>query len=108
MYLSKSEKLVVDVGRRLTLAAALGVVAQRPPQLRRNADIVDNQAAFLVAEDAVHPRDRLHQVVIAHRFVDVHGVQARNIETSEPHVAHDHELKRIIRRFEPFLQLLLG
>jgi hypothetical protein len=41
--------------------------------------------------------------VLAHWFVNVHGVQARDIETGEPHIAHDDELKRIIRRLEPFL-----
>ena len=32
-----------------------------------------------------------------HRLVDIHRVQARRIETGEPHVAHDHELERVIR-----------
>ena len=58
-------------------------------QLVGEAEVVDDQAARLVAEHAVHAGDRLHQPVAAHRLVDVHRVQARRVEAGQPHVAHD-------------------
>ena len=52
-------------------------------------------------EHAIDPRDRLHQPVAAHRLVDVHRVQARRVEAGEPHVAHQHHLKRVPGVAEP-------
>jgi len=37
------------------------------------------------------------RVVALHRLVDVERVHAGRIETGEPHVAHDHQLQRILR-----------
>ncbi len=85
------------IDRRLAGAAALGVGRQRLLQLVGEAEVVDDQAAGLVLEDAVHARDRLHQPVPAHRLVDVHRVQARRVEAGQPHVAHDHDLERVVR-----------
>jgi hypothetical protein len=70
-------------------------------ELIGEAQVVDDEAARLVPEDAVHARDRLHQAVPLHRLVDVHRVQARRIEAREPHVAHDDELERVARILEP-------
>ena len=61
------------VDHRVTLAAALGVVHQRLLELEGDAQVVDDHAALLVAEDAVHAGDRLHEPVPAHGLVDVHG-----------------------------------
>ena len=72
----------------------------------RQPEIVDYQAARLVPEDAIHPRDRLHQPVAAHRLVDIHGVQARRIESGQPHVAYEHDLKRISGVAEPVRERL--
>ncbi len=55
----------------------VGVVGERLLELVGDAEVVDDQAARLVAEDAVHAGDGLHQPVPAHRLVDVHRVQAR-------------------------------
>ena len=92
--------------RRLARAAALGVGRQRLLQLVGEAEVVDDQPAGLVLEHAVHPRDRLHQPVPAHRLVDVHRVQARRVEAGQPHVAHDHDLERVVRVVEPLGQRL--
>jgi hypothetical protein len=57
------------------------------------------------------PRNGLHQVVALHRLVDVERVHARRIETGEPHVAHDHQLQRIVVVLHALgqqLALLLG
>ena len=70
----------------------------------RQAEIVDDEAARLVPEHAVDAGDGLHQAVPAHRLVHVHGVQARRVEAGEPHVAHQHDPKRILRIPEPLRQ----
>ena len=65
-------------------------------QLVGEAQVVHDQPTRLVLEHAVDPRDSLHEPVPAHRLVHVHRVQARCIETREPHVAHDDELERVL------------
>ena len=88
--------LLVD--GRLARAAALGVGGQRLLQLVGKAEVIDDQAAGLVLEDAVHAGDGLHQAVAAHRLVHVHRVQAGRVEAGEPHVADDDDLERVVRR----------
>ena len=95
---------LVDGG--LARAAALGVGRQRLLQLVGQAEVVHHQPAGLVLEDPVHPRDGLHQPVPAHRLVHVHRVQARRVEAGQPHVAHDHDLERVLRVAEPLGQRL--
>lgn len=62
------------VDRGLPRPAALGIARERLLQLLGEAEVVDDETARLVAEDAVHPRDRLHQAVptqeLAKRFRD--------------------------------------
>ncbi len=81
----------------LPVPPALGVGRQRLLQLVGEAQVVHHQPAGLVLEHAVDARDGLHQPVPAHRLVDVHRVQARRVESGEPHVAHDHDLERVGR-----------
>jgi len=40
-----------------------------------------------------------------HGLVGIHRVQAGRVETSQPNVAHAHELKRVIGVLEPVRQL---
>ncbi len=96
--------LLVEGG--LPLAAALRVDRQRVPQGFDQAQVVHHQAAGLIPEDAVDPRDGLHQPVPAHRLVHIHGVQARRVEAGQPHIAHDHDPERVVRVLEPEGQLL--
>ena len=70
------------------------------------AQVVDDEAAGLVAEHAVDARDGLHQPVAAHRLVDIHRVQAGRVETGEPHVPHEHDPQRIGGVAEPLGQRL--
>ena len=49
-----------------------GVGGERMFQLIGEAEVIDDQAAGLVAEDAVHARDGLHEPVAAHRLVGIH------------------------------------
>ena len=83
-----------------------GVYGDGLLKLVGEADVVHHQAARLVAKDAVHARDRLHQPVAAHGLVDVHRVQAGRVEARQPHVAHDHELERVVRVLEALRQRL--
>ena len=74
-------------------AAALGVRGKSLLEFIGQAEVVHDEAAGLVLEHAVHAGDRLHQAVAAHRLVHVHRVQARGVEPSEPHVAHEYDLE---------------
>jgi hypothetical protein len=85
------------INRRVTRTPAFGVRGEGGLQFVGKPQVVHNQAAWFVAKDAVHARDRLHQSVGAHRFVKIHRVQARTVETRQPHVAHDNDLERIVR-----------
>ncbi|MNV22853.1 hypothetical protein D3C71_1138460 [compost metagenome] len=64
-----------------------------------NTDVVDNQAGRLITKHAIDPCDGLHQTVTLHRFVYIHGMHGWCVEASQPHVAHDHQLQRIVRVF---------
>ena len=92
------------VQRGLTLAAAFGVGGEGLLQVLGQAQVVHDQAARFVLEHAVDAGDGLHQAVAAHRLVDVHGVQAGGVEAGEPHVAHQHDLQRVVGVAEPFGQ----
>ena len=92
------------VDARLALAAALGVGRQRLLQLVGQAQVIHHQPAGLVAEDAVHAGDGLHQAVPAHRLVDIHRVQAGRVEAGQPHVAHDDDPERVFAVLEPLRQ----
>ncbi len=85
------------VDRGLPCASGLRIDGERLFQLVGEAEVVDNQPAGLVPEHPVDARDRLHEAVAPHRLVDIHRVQARRVEASEPHVAHDHDPEGIAR-----------
>ena len=94
----------VSINGRAATALACRVLFEGLLEVVGNADIVDHQAALLVAEDAVDPCNRLHQVVPLHRLVDVYGMDARSIKAGEPHIPDNNELHRIIRVFEAFFE----
>jgi len=94
------------IHRRLALSATLGVGGQRLFELLGQPQVVHHQPARLVAEDAVDASDGLHEPMPAHRFVDIHGVEARRVEAREPHVADDDNLERIGRVAKPLRQLV--
>ena len=66
--------------RGLVLAARVAIKSQRLLQIRRDAQIVHDQAAGLVAVHAVHPGDGLHQGMALHGFVQIHGVQTGHVK----------------------------
>ena len=96
--------LLVD--GRLAGAAAVGVVGQGPLQLVGEPEVIDDQPAGLVLEDAVHAGDGLHQAVASHRLVHVHRVQARGVEAGQPHIADDDELEWVLGVLEAVGQAL--
>ena len=77
-------------------AAALGVGGERLLQVLGQAQVVDDEAAGLVLEDAVDAGDGLHQSMAAHWLVDVERVEAGCVEAGEPHIAHEHGLQRVV------------
>ena len=94
-------------GRDDRLVDVLLVVRlQRGAQVLADADVVDDQAAGLVAEHAVDAGDRLQQPVVAHRLVDVERVQHGRVEPGQPHVLDDHHAQRVVGVLEAFGELL--
>ena len=73
----------------------LGILLQRRLQVLSDTDVVHDQSCWLVAEHAVHTRNRLHQSVTLHRLVNVHRVHTRRVKAGQPHISHDHQLKRV-------------
>ena len=77
-----------------------------------NAHIVDNQSALLLFaivsfKHTVHTGYCLHQIVTAHRLVNIHGGERRHVKTREPHVAHDGNLHWVVIFLKLGSQLLL-
>ena len=79
-----------------------GVGRQRFLQVIGQTEIIHDQAAGLVFVDTVDARNGLHQTMPLHGFVNVHGVQRRDIETRQPHIADDDDLERVVGVLEAF------
>ena len=75
-------------------------------QVGEDADVVDDQAARLVAESTVDAGNRLHQTGALHGLIDIHGVHGRSVEAGQPHVADDDEFERVVRILGPQLEFL--
>ena len=90
---------------RIALATAVGVGSQRLLELVGQAEIIHDESTGLVLEHAVHPCDGLHESVVPHRLVHVHGVQAGGVEAGEPHVPHQDKFQRVGWVFKPHRQL---
>ena len=76
------------------------VDGQRLLQVAKDAHVIHDQAAVLVAEDAVRPGNGLHQRVIPHRLVEIHRGTTWRVEAGHPHGAHKNEPQRVVRVFE--------
>jgi len=115
--LNHGDGLFRVVGRR-SLIAAFGVGGERPLELLGEAEDhpvrqresshggtnswrlgsqLHNQAAELVFEHPIHAADGLHEAVALHRLIGIYRVKAGRVETSRPHVAHDHDLERVLK-----------
>ena len=62
-------------------------------QGRGDPHVIDHQPALFVAENAVHPRDGLHQVVPGHGLVHIQRGQGRHVKAGQPHIHHDGDLQ---------------
>ncbi len=110
-YLYGKGKSLFNVKGHFAAAAGAGVFLRGIAESVADADVVHDQAAGLVAEHGGHAVDGLDEVVAAHHLVHVERVQRGVVEAGEPHVAHDHELERVVGVLEAalhFLHLLLG
>ncbi len=76
--------------------AGFGVGGQCFLQVIGQTEIIHDQAAGLVLVDTVDPGNGLHETVPLHGFVDVHGVQRRDIEAGQPHITDDDDLEWVI------------
>ena len=83
------------VDGRLPLAAALGIGGERAAQGVGQAEIIHDQAAGLVLEDAVDAGDGLHEAVALHGLVHIQGVERGRVEAGEPHIAHDDQTEGV-------------
>ena len=96
-----------DVGVAETLLVALRILLHGCLEGLGDADVIDDETTFLAGENAIDTGNGLHEVVAAHRLIDVHGGERRHIEAREPHVAHDGNLHRVVVVLELLRQLLL-
>ena len=106
MLLLHERDSLVLVNGRPPGAPALRVGREGALQLGSEAEIVDDEPAWLVLEHPIDAGDGLHQAVAAHWLVDVHRVQARRVEPREPHVAHEHGAQRVVRVAEALRERL--
>jgi len=90
----------------LTLPLAGGVDEQCLLEVLRDADVIDNQAAFFVAINPIDPRNSLHQGMPVHGFIDVHGVQAGGVKTGQEHIPHDQQFQVIGGVLQPVADML--
>ena len=95
------DRFMLGPGER-ALAAAFGIGGDRLLQFLGEAEVIDNEAAGFFAEDPVDARDGLHEAVLVHVLIEVHGVEAGHVEAGEPHVADDDEAERVVRILEAF------
>jgi len=73
------------------------------------ADVVHDEAVgLLLAEGAVSPADGLQEIMVFHRFVEIHRLQDRRIETGQQLAGDDDELQRVSRVAEAVEQFLFG
>ena len=73
-FLLEFEKgCLLDVRITVFVLVAFGVITHRLFQGLRDSDVVHDESTCLVLEHSVHPGNSLHEVVAAHRLVDVHG-----------------------------------
>jgi hypothetical protein len=69
---------------------------ERSCNVIKDADVVHDQTvSLLLAVGAVGTADRLQQVVVLHRLVQIHDLQDRRIEAGKELTGDDHEFQGI-------------
>ena len=76
-------------------------------QCSGDANIVNDQAAFLILEHPVYAGNGLHKVVSMHGLVHIHRGQRRYIKTGQPHIDNNGNLHRVIVILELARQFFL-
>ena len=112
----QQDALVLDghvafIGRTALLILAGGIDGECFAQIVKDAEIVNNetvhfQPVLSVTEDTVGTCDRLHQSVVAHRFVEIDGGQAGYVEAGHPHGTHEDDAQGISGRLKHAFQVL--
>ena len=72
------------------------VIIHRLLQGGSDAHIIHHQPPFLVAEHAVDAGNGLHEVMAAHRLVDIHGRQGGHVKPGQPHIHHNGDFHRAV------------
>ena len=67
---------LIDRDPRL-LAVGRRVIGQSVSEVLRDADVVNDETAGLIAERPVHSSNRLHKTSALHWLVDIHRVERR-------------------------------
>lgn len=93
-------------GNARVAAIGLCVCGQGLLKFGGEAQVIDDQSTRLVFEHAVDASNRLHEIVPAHRLIDVHCVETRCVKASQPHISHDHELEWIFGLLKSLGQFL--
>ena len=75
------------------LCLKVGVLLQGKVHILFNADVIDNQAFVLTLIYTVYTRDSLDKRVLLNRLVNVDGIQRRNVESGQPHINNNRNLK---------------
>jgi hypothetical protein len=86
--------LVLETLQR-TVDVFVGVDAQRLLEVVRQPEVVHHDAELLAVAGAVHARDRLQQLGLADRPVQVHHAFDRRVEAGEQHRLHNQESQRV-------------
>ena len=99
--------LLLDRKHGLAEGSGARVDRERLVEIAQDIDVADDQAVVLAGEDAVGPRDRLHQRLVAHGLVEVDGRARRHVEPGGPHGADECDAQRVLGVLESALQVLL-
>ena len=103
------ELVLVDNG--IVGAAAIiwvaRIVGKGLPQRLHHAHVVHDEAVALALGDAVGARDRLHEAVRLHGFVEIHYRQRLDVEASEPHRAYEHDTEGVVGIFKLVVEVTL-
>ncbi len=102
------ELQVLDDGVDLVAVEGEGLL-----QLVEDADEIEDEAVGLhhllrlVLVGAIHPGDGLQQGVVAHRLVEIHGVEHGRVEAGEQFLGDDENLRLLVELAEALADLPL-
>ena len=96
-----------NIGITVILPIASSVVIHCLLQCRSNANIIDNQTAFLISKYTVYSGNSLHQIIPLHRLVHIHGCKRWHIKSCKPHIHDNGNLQRTIIILKLLCQLIL-